>query len=224
MERNDKTSAVAAADDIAPGKFVKVKVDGPGYIIARVEDRYYAVEDNCSHEDYPLSYGCLDGKRIKCSLHGSWFSLETGEPQEPPAEDAIATFRIEERDGRPAPAGSRRRRRVSVSAAVSTPQSGCPSALEQIRKSNASPPSDASARERVRRPRSGWPRSTRFAATPAKTRKSRPMASSMVPRQSRSSLSRKPSRRSKRAYGRGRSARCSDWKTDWPPLARRRTP
>jgi 3-phenylpropionate/trans-cinnamate dioxygenase ferredoxin subunit len=91
---------VGAAADVSPGQFTTVQVAGRGYIIARVEDRWYAVEDNCPHEDYPLSYGCLDGAYIKCSLHGSWFNLETGEPQEPPAEDAIATFRIEERDGR----------------------------------------------------------------------------------------------------------------------------
>jgi 3-phenylpropionate/trans-cinnamate dioxygenase ferredoxin subunit len=92
--------AVAAVDDIASGKFVKVEVDQRPFIIARVEDRFYAVEDNCSHEDYPLSYGCLDGKRIKCSLHGSRFSLETGQPEDEPADEPIATYRVEVADGR----------------------------------------------------------------------------------------------------------------------------
>ena len=92
--------AVAAVDDIAPGKFVKVEVDQRPFIVARVEDRFYAVEDNCSHEDYPLSYGCLDGKRIKCSLHGSRFSLETGQPEDEPADEPIATYRVEVADGR----------------------------------------------------------------------------------------------------------------------------
>ncbi len=91
---------VGAAASIAPGKFLTAKVDGLSYIIARVEDRYYAVEDKCSHEDYPLSYGCIKGPYIKCSLHGSWFSLETGAPQEAPADEPIATFRVEVRDGR----------------------------------------------------------------------------------------------------------------------------
>lgn len=96
----DSVVDVGAAADIEPGKFTAVKVAGRSYIIARVEDRFYAVEDNCSHEDYPLSYGCLDGAYIKCSLHGSWFSLETGEPQEPPADEPIATFRVTAQDGR----------------------------------------------------------------------------------------------------------------------------
>ena len=85
--------AVATVDEIATGKFVKVEVDRRDFIIARVDDNYYAVEDNCSHEDYPLSYGCLDGKRIKCSLHGSRFSLETGIPEDEPADQPIATYR-----------------------------------------------------------------------------------------------------------------------------------
>jgi 3-phenylpropionate/trans-cinnamate dioxygenase ferredoxin subunit len=96
--------AVAATDEIAPGKFVKVDLEleqAPrSFIIARVGDTYYAVEDNCSHEDYPLSYGCLDGKRIKCSLHGSRFSLETGEPEDEPADAPIATYRVAVEDGR----------------------------------------------------------------------------------------------------------------------------
>jgi 3-phenylpropionate/trans-cinnamate dioxygenase ferredoxin subunit len=92
--------AVAAVDSIAPGKFVKVEVEGRAYIVARVDDRFYAVEDNCSHEDYPLSYGCLDGKRIKCSLHGSRFSLETGQPEDEPADEPIAVFAVEVEDER----------------------------------------------------------------------------------------------------------------------------
>jgi 3-phenylpropionate/trans-cinnamate dioxygenase ferredoxin subunit len=91
--------AVAGADEIKPGSFRKVEADGRPFIVANVDGRYYAVEDLCSHEDYPLSYGCLDGDRIKCSLHGSRFSLATGAPLEEPADEPIATFRVELSDG-----------------------------------------------------------------------------------------------------------------------------
>ncbi|NCF11683.1 MAG: Rieske 2Fe-2S domain-containing protein, partial [Gammaproteobacteria bacterium] len=43
--------------------------------------------------------GCLDGDRIKCSLHGSRFCLRTGQPQEEPAEHPVATFRVAVEDG-----------------------------------------------------------------------------------------------------------------------------
>ena len=49
--------AAARTDAIAPGKFVKVVVEDRAYVIANLDGRYYACEDKCSHEDYPLSYG-----------------------------------------------------------------------------------------------------------------------------------------------------------------------
>ena len=91
--------AVARTADIRSGAFRKVKAEGRDFIVANVDGTFYAVEDLCSHEDYPLSYGCLDGDRIKCSLHGSRFSLKTGEPAEEPADQAIATFRVEAAEG-----------------------------------------------------------------------------------------------------------------------------
>ncbi|EGV33191.1 Rieske (2Fe-2S) iron-sulfur domain protein [Thiorhodococcus drewsii AZ1] len=91
--------AVARTDAIPPGTFVKVLIENRPYIVANTDGHYYAVEDNCSHEDYPLSFGCLDGDRIKCSLHGSRFSLDTGEPLDEPAEDPIATYRLRVENG-----------------------------------------------------------------------------------------------------------------------------
>jgi len=51
------------------------------------------------HEDYPLSYGCLHGDAIKCSLHGSRFCLRTGAPLDAPADTPVATFAVALADG-----------------------------------------------------------------------------------------------------------------------------
>jgi 3-phenylpropionate/trans-cinnamate dioxygenase ferredoxin component len=91
--------AVTRTESVVPGKFVRVVVDEHPYVIANVNGRFYAVEDNCSHEDYPLSYGCLEGERIKCSLHGSRFSLIDGRPLDAPAETPIGTYRCRVSDG-----------------------------------------------------------------------------------------------------------------------------
>lgn len=92
--------AVAEIEALAPGRFIKVEVEGIRCLIARVDEHVYAVEDNCSHEDYPLSYGCLDGDRIKCSLHGSRFRLSDGAPQDEPADTPIRTFRVRLAEGK----------------------------------------------------------------------------------------------------------------------------
>lgn len=86
--------AVASADELESGRFLKAEVAGRALLIAQVGEDVYAVEDLCSHEDYPLSYGCLDHDRIKCSLHGSRFDLKTGEPMDEPADQPIATFAV----------------------------------------------------------------------------------------------------------------------------------
>ncbi len=87
--------AAAPVDAILEGKFIKVVIAQQSIILAKVAGRVYAVEDNCSHEDYPLSLGCLEGDCIRCSLHGSRFSLATGEPQEDPADEPIRTYPVE---------------------------------------------------------------------------------------------------------------------------------
>lgn len=91
--------SVARLDEVPRGQLRKVQVAGRAFVLAHVEDGWYAVEDLCSHEDYPLSFGCLDGDRIKCSLHGSRFSLKTGQPLEEPADTPIATYRVAVADG-----------------------------------------------------------------------------------------------------------------------------
>jgi 3-phenylpropionate/trans-cinnamate dioxygenase ferredoxin subunit len=90
---------VARADEIRPGRIKQVLVDSHPYLLANVDGRFYAVDDTCSHEDFSLSYGRLEGDRIKCSLHGSRFCLRTGRPQDEPAEEPIGTYRVVVRDG-----------------------------------------------------------------------------------------------------------------------------
>lgn len=91
--------AVTTPEAVASGKFVKVTLAERTYLVANVDGRFYAVEDNCSHEDYPLSFGCLNGAQIKCSLHGSRFSLATGAPLDDPAETPICTYPVRIAEG-----------------------------------------------------------------------------------------------------------------------------
>ncbi len=97
---SDPYIAVAECAAIPEGGFIKVKAAGVDLLIAHAGGRYYAIEDLCSHEDYPLSFGCLHGASIKCSLHGSSFDLATGRPLDPPAEQPIRVFPVQIKDDR----------------------------------------------------------------------------------------------------------------------------
>ena len=62
-------------------------VEGHRIALVRVGDDFYAIGDQCSHEDFSLSEGEVlsDECEIECWKHGSTFSLKTGEPQSLPA-------------------------------------------------------------------------------------------------------------------------------------------
>jgi len=88
---NAPIEALKAAD-LPPGKMTCVDVGGRRILIANVQGVFYASDDTCTHEDASLSSGSLKGDLVKCPLHGSRFSLRTGEPLEDPAEDWLQCY------------------------------------------------------------------------------------------------------------------------------------
>lgn len=85
--------------DLKAGATKKVCFPDVGPILlANVDGTIYAVDDTCTHEDSSLSLGCLRGELVKCTLHGSWFSVVTGQPTEEPADEPLNTYVTEVRD------------------------------------------------------------------------------------------------------------------------------
>ncbi len=90
---------VARADDLPPGRLLRVTVDGHDYLLANVDGTLYATDDLCTHEDASLATGALHGTCVSCPLHGSRFDLRTGEPLEEPATVPLKTYPVTVRDG-----------------------------------------------------------------------------------------------------------------------------
>lgn len=89
----------ARADELPPGRMTCVHANGQRILVANVDGVYYATDDTCTHEDASLSSGSLDGELVKCPLHGSRFSLRTGEPMEDPAEDPLRCYAVKVENG-----------------------------------------------------------------------------------------------------------------------------
>jgi 3-phenylpropionate/trans-cinnamate dioxygenase ferredoxin subunit len=70
-----------------------------GIVVCRVAGSLYAVEDNCSHADTPLSQGRLRGAMLVCPLHGAQFDVRDGSHQGPPAWEGVACYPMSERAG-----------------------------------------------------------------------------------------------------------------------------
>ena len=90
---------VAAAGDCPPGRLLGVTAGSERIVLANVEGDFYALLDRCSHQDYPLSDGELDGTRLECIYHGAKFDVCTGRAMQLPAIRPVKTFSVEVRDG-----------------------------------------------------------------------------------------------------------------------------
>jgi nitrite reductase/ring-hydroxylating ferredoxin subunit len=67
-------------------------------VLANVDGEVCALEDQCSHEAYPLSDGDLEGSEIVCIYHGARFDACTGKNRALPAVRPVRAFRVETRD------------------------------------------------------------------------------------------------------------------------------
>lgn len=92
---------VCGTEELEVGSVRRVEAGAVSVALARCDDGFHAVIDNCSHEDFPLSDGEVfaDVCEIECVRHGSTFSLHDGEPQSLPATRPVTVFPVFVLDG-----------------------------------------------------------------------------------------------------------------------------
>ena len=90
---------VATADEVPSGGLLSVQTDQGGVVLARVNDDIYALEDRCSHQEYPLSDGLIEHDEVECPYHGARFDVRTGRAVQLPAITPVRSFDVEVRDG-----------------------------------------------------------------------------------------------------------------------------
>jgi len=74
-----KFSEVSKTGELKDGAMKMVNVAGQEILLARVGDKYYAVDNRCPHMGGKLSQGKLEGTVVTCPRHGSRFDLKDGQ-------------------------------------------------------------------------------------------------------------------------------------------------
>lgn len=95
----DSWTRVAAADDVPPGEIKAVGDRDEKVVLVNVDGTFYALADRCSHQDFPLSSGELDGCELECAFHGATFDVRTGRATRLPAVRPVRTYDAEVVDG-----------------------------------------------------------------------------------------------------------------------------
>lgn len=73
-----KFTRLADINDLTEGGMKKYRVEGVDILVARINGKYYAVQNKCPHMGGDLSRGRLEGSVVTCPRHSSQFNLTDG--------------------------------------------------------------------------------------------------------------------------------------------------
>jgi len=92
---------VCAAVDLGPSDVIRFDYDKKTYALYRdAEGQLFATDGICTHGNTHLADGLVKGKIIECPKHNGRFNLADGSPARAPVCRGLATFPLEERNGR----------------------------------------------------------------------------------------------------------------------------
>jgi 3-phenylpropionate/trans-cinnamate dioxygenase ferredoxin component len=85
---------VAQVSELGDGQRLLVEIDGRPIVVFNVGGAYFAIGDECSHDDGPVGEGELEGFEIECPRHGARFDLRTGKVLCTPAVVDIPAYPV----------------------------------------------------------------------------------------------------------------------------------
>jgi 3-phenylpropionate/trans-cinnamate dioxygenase ferredoxin subunit len=83
-----------ALSDLGTDQALQVDVEGTDVAVVRVGEEVFAISDECSHANIPLSEGEVEDCTIECWLHGSRFDLRTGAAINLPANVPVPVYPV----------------------------------------------------------------------------------------------------------------------------------
>lgn len=86
-------------EEVPVGELKAIQTDTERIVVANVDGDLYALEDQCSHQDLPLSAGELEGTSLECIFHGAKFDVCTGRAIQLPAVRPVRTFDVRVEEG-----------------------------------------------------------------------------------------------------------------------------
>jgi len=85
---------VAEKKDLPAGSVIAVEVNGKEIALFNVDDKYYAIDNACTHVGGSLAEGSVDGNEVTCPLHGATFDITSGKVTGEPAEDDVKGYNV----------------------------------------------------------------------------------------------------------------------------------
>jgi nitrite reductase/ring-hydroxylating ferredoxin subunit len=85
---------VCPVSALPPGQCKKIEHGDRPVAVFNVDGEFYAVDDTCTHGNWSLSEGYIDGGIIECSLHSAQFCIRTGKVLAAPAYQPLKVYPV----------------------------------------------------------------------------------------------------------------------------------
>ena len=87
------------ANNLPDGQAKSIAAGRRMIAVVRSGERYFAIEDVCTHDGAELTGGEIEGNEIICPRHGARVCLRTGEALTPPAYEPVRVFETKIENG-----------------------------------------------------------------------------------------------------------------------------
>ncbi len=85
---------VAKINDLQNGEMKQVTVGETDVLLARQNNKFYALHAYCTHYGAPLAEGVLNGNRLVCPWHHACFDVTSGHQLEAPGMDGLPSYEV----------------------------------------------------------------------------------------------------------------------------------
>lgn len=80
--------------DFPEGRGVGIIAGGKRLAVFKRGERFFAIDNVCTHNRSPLADGRVEGTVVTCRTHRARFNLETGAAVSPPARKPVRTYPV----------------------------------------------------------------------------------------------------------------------------------
>lgn len=80
--------------EIPEGKIKVFNINRESIAVSKINGNIYAFKNECTHMEFPLAKGLINGETITCPAHGARFNLKTGEVLSLPAAHPLKIYKV----------------------------------------------------------------------------------------------------------------------------------
>lgn len=85
---------IAKVKDVPPNEMKLVKADGLEILLINFDGKFYAYDNKCPHKGFPLFFGSLNGKILRCGFHYAEFDVTNGKPTNKVTEKPLKKIKL----------------------------------------------------------------------------------------------------------------------------------